>query len=83
MSVPSDKDDAFAAFMYDLILGNYAEAYEIGWDMCIEGGYRRAKQNVYSNKAYPLEHKAFNHGWQDALQIIIEYDRHWRGSRKL
>lgn len=69
--------------MYHLVLGDYAMAYENGWDQCFAGGYHRAKHNVYSNKAYPLEHKAFNHGWEDALVAISEYERHWRGSKKL
>lgn len=74
----SNDEETFNTFLHELILGTYAESYATGWDDCMHGGWKKGKHNPFSNKVYPVEHKAYDHGFNDAIQIISEWERSWR-----
>lgn len=75
-------DEAFRFFLHNIILGDYAESYIAGWDDCLTS-LGRNKHNPYSKKVYPLEHRAYNHGFEDGITLLTEFDKHWRGSKRL
>lgn len=77
-----DNDYAFNLFYNTLIAGEYALAYERGWEWYLEhlGG---AKFNPYSKKVYPVEHNGWNHGYDDAILVAAEWSKHWRGGKAL
>lgn len=83
MSDKLNKDaEDFFLFIHNLFMGDYAQSYEAGWDDCLHK-LGRDKHNPFSNKAYPLEHKAYNHGFEDAIVLLTEWEKHWRGGKAL
>lgn len=75
-------EDLYHAFLHQLIGGDYAQAYSYGWDACL-ASLGRDKHNPYSHRAYPLEYKAYNHGFEDGIALLTEWERHWRGKKNL
>ena len=68
-------DIAFDKFMGALICGEYALGYSMGWDEGTGGASsmgRRAINNPFNRKVYPVEHRAYNAGYHDGIEFMVE-----------
>ena len=65
-------DAAFDKFMGSLICGEYALGYSMGWDEGTVAMGRKAIHNPFNRKVYPMEHRAYNAGYHDGIEFMVE-----------